>query len=166
MKNLSIIVVLLLVVLAISCKKERQSVEEPDKTNTNSALTWNLNKTWQMWGYYVRHMHPSGGQKSSYYDTIYNATHAVTVLDDTTVIFSAYRSHVSSIYGGGYFDTLSLYSIDSQDAYMEYIPKVFKDIGSRYQPTFLKYYYNADSIWYFFMDAGVSFHDSLTLFTK
>lgn len=164
MKNLSIITLLLAVIFAESCKKEKTS--NPVATTTNSSATWNLNKTWQMWGYYVRHMHPSGGQKTSYYDTIYNATHAVTVLDDTTVIFSAYRSHVSTMYGGEYFDTLSLYSIDSQDAYMEFIPKVFKDIGSRYKPTFLKYYYNTDSLWYFFRDGGVSFDDSLHLWSR
>lgn len=161
MKLTSALAVLVIFISFSACKK----VNESHLFKLEGSPAWELDGNWQMRGYHSLHLHPSGGQQSSSHDTISNAQHTIKVINDTTVVFSGYRRYSFSSYGGAHGDTLCLFETNSTQAYMEFIPKIFIG-GTRYKPTSLKYYYNADSISYFFMDSGVSFHDSLTLFTQ
>lgn len=155
---------LFLALSAISCKKEKQTIDDPAPTGTTSAAIWNMNKTWQVTGYRITNVHRSndsvGTKNGRYYDTIASLSLHIKVLDDSTMYIKAPILGNSDI-----LDTLSIFMTDSAAGYIEYIPPVFKRIGTRYRPNYLKYYFHKDSIQYFFNEHGTSFNDSLMLWS-
>lgn len=150
MKHLSVVFVVFILFVVEACTK-KASTPEPLPT---ASPTWGLNKSWQMWGHQVTHYHPSNGnQIPSRYDTVRNLTVAINVIDDTTIFLPG-------------SDTFSQILISTNPMYIEYIPKFWKDIGFRPFSTSLKYYHDIDSVSYFYNHSGVSYDDTVILYTK
>lgn len=145
----------LLAFTLVACKKKNNNVNTTAKTTISP--TWNLNKTWNIWGISTRRLTPSGGVGSYSSDTITHSR-SITVLNDSTVYLLSTYWQISH---NPDFDTLAIFDTDSAQEYIEYVPKVWIEIGSRHSPTNLKYYYSKDSITYYYQNGGVSFTDSI-----
>ena len=149
MKYLPAIFVVFILFL-VACKKQPST----PALLTTASPTWGLNKSWQMWGHQVTHYHPSNGaQIPTRHDTFINQTITINVINDTTFNFPG-------------SDTFSQISISTNPMYIEYIPKFWKDIGFRPFSTSLKYYHDIDSVSYFYNHSGVSYDDTVILYTK
>ncbi|MCB0700735.1 MAG: hypothetical protein H6551_05330 [Chitinophagales bacterium] len=158
MKHLALFIGIIL--LASACHK---IVDPPKPVVPNISRTWKLNKTWDMWGFHVISTHPSSGTNNSHSKDTLQTTKTITVINDTTIHLKL--TGTFSSYGDNIYDTFCLETTDQSAGMMEFVPKIFLH-GTRYRKTNITYYYNNDSVTYFFEDSGVSFHDSLWLSSK
>lgn len=156
MKHLSFAFIVLML-FVVACKKKAST---PVPITTMSPV-WNLNKIWYCDGHKYYSSHPSNMDPAHTYKdtTVYtNNPLNVLVIDDTSIVVILPPATVG--------DTMWHFKTDSTFQYIEFIPKIWKQIGTRYRGTFLKYYYVADSIHFYYDDYGVSFDTQTNLYSK
>lgn len=140
MKNLSIISILLIILSAASCKKEKKSVIPP--VHANPASTWVLNKTYKFNGTY-REIFIEGGKGYLKKQLIITDSNIViSVLNDTTIEFTG--------------QPLVRDDNGSTNEYIRY-----RLLYSLPGNTHLKHYFKQDSVVYLFN--FVSYRDDHTL---